>query len=260
MDAQRFGKHLAVGLLLLLMAKVVLSAPDPVPPQNVTLGSGGRFIGASSGFAMSATSGNITAISIAHVQSSQYWQGYYGNISGEITLDDGSNNTLFSWALANPSGEIYASNQSNGIKWGNVTCVNLTNATSSDTHGSSKINRTTIQSAYNLTDQNAENISSTFNSTFSGTLNVATRTITSSDQCPQLTTYKNEAWQTVSFKEVLLFDNLSALLFTSIIQENVDGFRSGTDPHDFQMMVLEDGSAGGPDSTSTTYYFYVELN
>lgn len=261
MDAQRFGKHLAVGLLLLLMARAALSAPDPVPPVNVTVGSSGSHLGASSGFAVPAAAGNITALTISHTQTSQFWQGYYGNITGDIVLDDSSNNTLFSWALANPSGEIYASNSSSGINWGNVTCVNLTNGTSFDTHGSSKINRTSIQGAYNLTDQDAENLTSTFNTTFSGTLTVSTVTITTADQCPQLTTYVDGAWQQNSFKEVLLFDNESALLFTSILQENTDGFQSGSnDAVDFQMMVLEDGTAGGPDISTTTYYFYVELN
>ena len=56
-----------------------------------------------------AEAGNVTELNISATVVTRGWQGYYGNVSGTITLDDGLNNTMYSWALADPEGEVYAS-------------------------------------------------------------------------------------------------------------------------------------------------------
>ncbi len=265
MDARSFARLILAGMCvvsLMMMQSVVAQSGtgDPDPVDSLLTGASGRYNGQTTGYGISAVAGNVTALTIQNFQATQFWQGYYGNITGEIKLDDASNNTLFSWSLANPVGEIYAVNNSGTVQWGNITCVNLTSAANTtDTIG--KINRTTIQSAYNLTDQDFDNLSSTFNQSYSAALVVGARTIPASLQCPEVNTYVDEAWQTTSYSELLLHDNLSSLVFAAIIERNVDGFRAGSnDAHDFQMMVLEDGTPGGPDASMTTYYFYVELN
>ena len=60
-----------------------------------------------------ALAGNVTEITITGFTITQTWQGYFGNITGSITLDDGSGNTLYDWAADasfSPIGEIYAAN------------------------------------------------------------------------------------------------------------------------------------------------------
>jgi hypothetical protein len=265
MDRRGLARLLVLASMVLLMAVQALaqSANGPDPADAITAGDSGSYKGLSSGYAIGAAAGNVTALTISNIQSTRFWQGYYGNISGEIVLDDASNNTLYSWALATPSGEIYAVNHSLSVSWRNITCVNLTNTTGGldDMAWASKINRTTIQSAYNLTDSDYENLTGTFNQTLDTNLVIAARTITAAASCPQLNTYVNNAWQQTSFNEVLLYDNATSLIFATILENNVDGFRDGGDDlHDFQLMVLEDGTPGGPDTSTTQYYFYVELD
>jgi len=66
------------------------------------------------------------------------------------------------------------------------------------------------------------------------------------------------------FQEVLLtVNNSQAVIYTAIIEnkdnrnEPVMGFDNAT--HDFEMIVGDDGHAGPKQDTTTTYYFYVEL-
>ena len=55
-----------------------------------------------------AYAGNITELNIVGTTITQTWQGFVGNVSGTITLDDSENNTLINWSLGDPEGEVYA--------------------------------------------------------------------------------------------------------------------------------------------------------
>ena len=65
----------------------------------------------------------------------------------------------------------------------------------------------------------------------------------------------DENTQNISFATVLLTDNHS-VIFTALLEVDKDGFRTGTDSHDFQLMVAEDGVYN---LATTPYYFFVEL-
>ena len=74
--------------------------------------------------------------------------------------------------------------------------------------------------------------------------------------CPVLKTYNGTRHEV--FEEVLLYANESGdggIIYTAIIKDDVTGYNNKT--WDFQMLVGEDGHDG--DTTTTTYYFYVEL-
>jgi hypothetical protein len=178
-----------------------------------------------------------------------HWQGYYGNVSGEITLDDGDSNTLFSWALANPTGEIFAVNTSATVNWANITCVNFTNATSA----SVKINQTTLDSQFGVMASEVDGFNDTFTKMFAGSIDVGGTIIDSTDNCPLTYLFVNNQSQTTDYQEVLLFDNLSALVFATILEpKGTQGFDGS--PWDFEMLVAQ------KDSVIGTYYFYVELS
>jgi hypothetical protein len=71
-------------------------------------------------------------------------------------------------------------------------------------------------------------------------------------------TFVDETYQTASYNETILTDNVS-VVFTALLESNVDGFKNGVDAHDFQMLVAENGHPGY-EGTTTTYWFYVELS
>ena len=268
MKTSKFTVAMYVALLSFMLAVAVQTAlanTVPNPPDTVTTGPGfrGEQVG---GIPIQAIAGNVTALVVTDSSQSQFWQGYYGNVTGRIVLDDAQNSTLFAWELAAPSGEIYAVNTSNVVSWANITCVNFTALNNTDSgKGSGKINLSTLSVQFNMnTSRTLENLSKegfnyTFNTTFAGGLTVGTRTIAAGDNCPQAFMFVNELYQTTDFREVLLFDNQSALVFAAILENSKDGYQAGNDDlSDFQMIVPEDGSPG-KESTTATYYFYVEL-
>ena len=158
---------------------------------------------------------------------------------------------------------IRDSNTTDAVQWSNITCVNFTaNASGINTHHKINLSNLAVQFNMNKT-RTLENLSKdafnyTFNTTFDGSFRVGTVDITAGMNCPQAFTFVDDVYQTSSFREVLMNDNRSALVFASLLEDAKNGYQlGGQDLHDFQMLVAEDGSPGK--EAASTYYFYVEL-
>ena len=108
--------------MFILAASFVLAEETSVPqgPDSLLVSDSGRHFNASAPKLLQAKAGNVSALVIAHTRVTEAWQGYYGNITGTITLDDADNFTLYNWNLPDPRGEIYASNGTNEI--GRASC------------------------------------------------------------------------------------------------------------------------------------------
>ncbi|MBN1544878.1 hypothetical protein JW898_05460 [Candidatus Woesearchaeota archaeon] len=200
-----------------------------------------------------ALAGNVTQLSIIGNTVTQTWQAYYGNISGTITLDDALNNTIYNWDLASPEGEIYASEYPVDFTYGNIFCYDL-NAT--DDEYSDFNTLAEYEALLGLADDDADGIDETFiEDTGYDMFYVGSKLI--NETCPTTQMYDNNEVQDPNhFQEVLLYDNTSnKLIYTAIIEQDVLGFDNQY--WDFEMIVGENGHDG--DTTTTTYYFYVEL-
>lgn len=253
------AKAIAITALVMLLAAMgnliagAISAAaqnEPGPPDNVTVNASSRRVESVQGFTVPAQAGNVSQLIINDTRVTTHWQGYYGRITGVITLDDGKNNTLFDWQLTNPVGEIFASNSSS-VNWGNITCVNLTsNISGSGTR--SKLNASILEDTFNISYTDADGINETFNYTFTDSLTVGETIIASSYNCPLVYLYTNNAAQQADFQEVLLTDNTS-VIFTAPLENDLSGFEGS--PWDFQMIVPENRAAG-----TTDYYLFVELS
>ena len=84
---------LLMALFVLLTASVALA--DPIGPEvivNVSVSS--RSISTTSRKLL-ATAGNVSEIYLNHTQVTEGWQGYYGNVSGIIVLDDSNDNSMY---------------------------------------------------------------------------------------------------------------------------------------------------------------------
>lgn len=199
---------------------------------------------------INAEAGNITELSITGTSQTKSWQGFYGNVSGTIILEDSQGNRFYDWAAAEPQGEVYASvNQT--IDWLTVECApSITDiaylSTWQDFYGMNYTSYDTINTTYNRTDHQ--------------TFWTGYETLTG---CPTAFTYVNNVSQFVDFEGVLLTsDAQSTLIFTAIIEDKDEGERDGKagfdgGDYDFQLLVGEDGSNGN--SAVTPYYFWVEL-
>jgi len=213
----------------------------------------------------SALAGNVSELTLSGYSTTQTWQGYFGNITGAIQLADSSDNVLYNWSLASPSGEIYASTNQT-ITWSNIQCFNFT-ATGSqvgDTTGGgislNGTNLTTLESDFNIISDDVDGVDETFTLSGAGTHDLfytASKQF-SEGECLSTRVFGDTgAGVNDEFEEVLLYEPSStSIVFASILEENsVLGFDNAD--YDFEMLVLEDGH--GVDVSATTYYFFVEL-
>lgn len=252
------GKLQTVIILIAIMTMAIIAtvkAAEPEGPDTLTVVSSGRNTDNGAGHAVVAQAGNVSGITINDLVVTRNWQGYYGNVTGSIVLDDGFDQTFYQWELAEPAGEIYASNTST-VDWYTVKCLNFSLASLEPGYDLAN-NLTILSNWYNINLTEKDGINGTFNTTYSGQFQAGPVTIDSDEQwCPSAHTFVNEAWQSSSFETVILANN-DSVIFTTFLEPTITGFNGA--PTDFQMLVLENGKAGGPDLTTQTYYFFVEL-
>ena len=111
-----------VALMLVFTLGVALADPngaDPVTTETSTRGA------VTSPQSAQALAGNVTELTVYGGTVTQGWQGYFGNVSGSIVLEDGSGNPMYNWSLASPQGEVFASTN-DSIVWSGVKCFNWT--------------------------------------------------------------------------------------------------------------------------------------
>ena len=246
-------------IVLTLLSYAVFAAPEG--PGQLNKGSNERrgeagTDNATGGTIVQAQAGNVTALNINSTKITSRWQGYYGNVTGAITLDDAFNNTLYDWKLASPQGEIYASNgsASGAVTWANVFCFNYTNNLSAGQNRVQRFNGTALESMIGASVSDRDSVNGTFNATFTGSFQVGSTTISSTSGCSQVTLFINDAHQTTDFVEVLLSDN-NSIIFTALLEQDVDGFQTGSATLDFELIVGENGDT----TAAANYYFFVEL-
>jgi hypothetical protein len=210
-----------------------------------------------------AIAGNVSEISIVGFSTTQSWQGYFGNVSGTIQLADNVDNVMYNWSLASPEGEIYASTN-NSIVWNEVQCLNFDadgtyvgaeTPGGTNTHGT---NLTILENMFGIASDDVDGVDSTFTLLGSGHNIFYTNNIEFSEgECRNTQVFSNAGMgEDNKFEEVLLYEPTTAsVIFTSILNEDILGFDNS--PHDFEMLVLENGHL--TDTSTTTYYFWVEL-
>lgn len=250
---KHLGKWLLLSLLILSCVSIAYAASEPEGPTTLTIESTSRRTAVNSP-TLEAVAGNVTQLTVDGLTVTQTWQGYYGNVTGTVTLDDANNNTMYDWSLASPEGEIYASQAQ--VTWtsGNVKCYDLE---LSDVGYSDHVTLSELETSLGLASDDIDGVNETFtegttyDDFYVGEYHINTA-------CPETQTYNgSETKDSSSFQEVLLYDNTSNEIVYTAILEEVEPTGFNDQPWDFQMLVGEDGHNG--DTSTTTYYFYVEL-
>src|SRR3989338_11590832 len=226
---------------------------DPQPPEtlNIIASSSKADPGLIS---VPAYAGNVTRLTITSDQKTKNWQGYYGEVTGRIVLDDAANQSLYAWTLVDPRGEVYATRNATVINWTNtnIVCANLTNSITRE-EGEMNTNSEVSPPFFQARD----GVNETFNLTTHPAFYVSANNF-SANQCTFSTSLfvndsdPNGGVVPRSFNETLLY-SLSdrALIFISILEPNAWGFNSTR--YDFEMLVTEDGHL---DNVATTAYFF----
>jgi hypothetical protein len=235
-------------MMILTLFAVSFVTALPVGPEYLNVTKVTRWATAVSQTAL-AMAGNVSGIVANTSTITRTWQGYYGNITGRIVLGNEVNQTLYDWALAAPQGEIYAVRSSGVPAWPSVACADATELQAEDT----------ALNVDAVVDEDAVN--RTFLYTFTHPTFYVGSVQIDADDCAGLGLYDNTGASSANFKEVLLSDGTADLIYTGILARTMNpgsastGFDGGA--HDFQMIVGEDGH--GTDTSSSTYYFYLEI-
>lgn len=225
------------------------TSQEPTPPGN-----------------LESFAGNVTEITTPEgIGTTQAWAGYFGNITGTIMLADNLDNVMYNWTLASPEGEIFASTN-NSIVWDNIQCFNFTatgtyqgesgNGGTTNLYGK---NLTQLESEYNIRSGDLDGVDETFYLAGLGTHNTFYVNSKEFGEGECQNTRIND-WtglgQDDNFEEVLLYEPFTAsVIFGALLNEDVLGFDNR--PHDFEMIVLEDGHQ--TDTEVTIYYFYAVM-
>ncbi len=232
---RRLAGLLALLLIFsLVIIKVSLATPVGAAFTNITTSE--RAMSTPDSF--TSNRGTITTVVLNATQQDQHWKAYVGNVSGALTLDDASNNTIYDWSFATITGEVYASNTT--LDFSSVACANITTLN-------------TYMVKLNMTASEVDSITSTFNSTNHDATVVAGTTLSS---CNMTSLYVNNASQgqnnTADFQEFLMQDANQQLVYVAIINDDTTGYNGYS--YDFQLIVGESHV-----QSPLTYYFYVEL-
>ncbi|MGV8141650.1 MAG: hypothetical protein ACP5NW_04385 [Candidatus Woesearchaeota archaeon] len=194
---------------------------------------------------ISAVAGNVTELNFEANTSTGTWQGYFGNITGTIVLGNANNQSLYNWNLTSPAGQIYATRLATVPTWSSIQCADSTDIATEDSDLG--VNQTRDQDSVNRTFLNT----TSFSPFYVGGVNIDPGAQT----CYATHLNDETGAPSSSFAEVLLHDT-NALIYTALITAPTTGF-DGLE-HQFQMLVGEDGHDG--DTSTTPYYFYLELH
>jgi hypothetical protein len=240
-----------IGIMVAAVAAIVVFA-DPLGPDNMGTGPSQRRGLSTSPKSAPAEAGNVTELKMNGTTITKTWQGYFGNVSGRISLADGNNNSLYDWLDANPKGQIYASNGSS-VSWANVFCYNMDPSAPGNTG-----NLTTFESYLGVPAAEYDGINETFNTKAHSSFVIGARTIVQ-NSCWVVKTYVNGAPQTstTDFIELAMYDNVTNIaVFATLLNNTVTGFNERK--WDFQMIVPVKGGHDTP-PTGEPFYFYIEL-
>jgi len=81
-------------LSVMLLFLIKLAFAEPYGPTLITVDQSSRANFSASAKQIGAQAGNVTQLTISTQVATRRWQGYYGNITGGIALDDAQSNTM----------------------------------------------------------------------------------------------------------------------------------------------------------------------
>ena len=180
---------------------------------------------------VTAQGGNVTAINLTTNSTTLNWQGFYGNVSGNLVLGDSSGNIMYDWAITTVIGRIFATTGTTPT-W---ATVNSTDVTPADLDA-------------NLSITGADAAASTYTDNNNTAFDIGSVTVAANSR-PALIT-------NAGFENILLGVGtgpaLTDFVFAGILQNAGTAFNSET--VNFELMVPVSTKGG-----TETYYFYLEL-
>jgi hypothetical protein len=220
-------------VLLLLSISIVLGDPGNA---TITEGASERGNIGSSEDTTTAQAGNITHLDIDWTRLTSVWQGFYGNVSGSISLESASGATFYEWNATSMEGQVMAT-RSSITDWSNINCTNSTNWE-------------TEEAALNIPAASIEGVNETYRTKTHPEFKIGAKTF-SANTCYAARPFVSGSIEG-DFYNVILNTDLTTTVYVAILAENTAGFDDSE--VDFQLLVPVDKDTG-----FATYYFYVEI-
>ena len=230
------GKNkVIIGFLLVVVLTFVFVSADP-DPTGATLDSGPSSRGTESNPQFTeAQAGNVTALNINFTKITDIWQGFFGNVSGEIVLENSAGNNFYDWSITEMTGEVYATRLTIP-DWSQINCTN---------NSQWEMEEYTL----GISNVSTDGINETYSSFSHPEFLVGNRMMTG---CPSTRPY-NSTSNPGDFWNVMLNSNSTNTVYASILADDSNAFDGSS--ADFEILVPVDRATG-----ISTYYFYAELN
>lgn len=216
-----------IAVILILATLPVIAYAQPLgattevgTPETISAGTPGNA---------TAQGGNITLVNLTGRGRVRAWQGFYGQVAGNFSLEDTTGDVLYSWDITNHTGEVYASRFST-IDF--TTVEGVTNCTVDE----------------DLTGPGRERTNRTFTN---ATVNFTVGDININASCRTFT-YVNNASST-NWEEIIINATGVTSIYVVKINESTSAFDGSL--QDYQMIVPDNRTAA-----TTVYYFYTEFD
>jgi len=172
--------HLKKAVLLLTLLGLLYTGITSVlgvqGATSISLGQSSRanLTNYSSSASTAVQAGNVTELNISGQAITTHWAGFYGEISGNITLENANGDVFYDWTGLNALvGEVFASPDST-VQWDGIGCANASEISS-------------IESSLGISATDADNIASTYSSNSHPSFDVGT--VTGITGCNSTNTY-----------------------------------------------------------------------
>ncbi len=219
-------KTLIIILSIAILSILSYMATGAFQGGEVTPGRNGSITETTAG-SLDAEGGNVTELNITATVSTERWQGYYGNVSGQLQLGDGTD-VFYDFSAATALA-VFAST-SNSFDF---SLLNNVTAAAVDTAWS-----------YNSGNDQAADIFTSYTANVS---NVST------PPTVQLTTGAgNTVWNSTALSNGTTVDK-THFAFGVNVSSSANAVCFNGDTCDYELMVPADGLG------TDTYYFYVEI-
>jgi len=222
-------------LIVVILIGLMFTMKTQAQPTaaNLTKGNSSRGTNPSVQSA-EAQAGNVTRLNIDQTRITDVWQGYYGNVSGEIVLENAAGDNFYDWQYTSLTGEVYATREII-TDW---TAINCTNSTQWEAE----------EATLNIVTDAIDGINETYNQNSHDTFQVGARIM---ENCPSTRPY-NGSGVYGEFWNVLLNSDENNTVYTAVLAENENAFDNST--ADFEILVPVNRT-----TSTATYYIYVEL-
>jgi len=218
----------------LIFAISMTASADPQSPSSATFTDEDRYDPTAEND--SAVGGNITKLEISGDILTSKWQGYYGNVSGTITLQDSDDNSMIEWAWTAAEGGIVLATTNSSPDWSSAFAV---------------ASGANVNTAWSFTTDDTDSATKTFTDA-NKSVKVSGTDVTNTACAYTYNSTDIGIWPTVVVGGLNATGYKDDYLFAGIISNDGNSFNDRT--IDFQMIVPtpEDG-------TGDTYEFYIEL-